>query len=66
MKRAIRLIVLAAALILSWNAIVQADGSCESMHLKSCPFNGIESPCTYADGSPGLCTCVHRRWDCLL
>jgi hypothetical protein len=65
-RRAIRLVILAVVLIFASRISLRADGSCEAMHLKSCPFNGIQSPCTYADGSPGSCTCFRGRWDCLL
>ena len=58
--------VLALTLALGGSRTASAGGTCESMHLTRCTWNGLQSPCTYADGSPGSCTCVSHRWDCLL
>lgn len=63
---AVLTVVLTLACWLGQNRTAHADGTCESMQGKPCPFRGLESPCVYADGiSVGLCTC-YNRWDCLI
>ena len=66
MKRILKLTVLTAALAVTlWPATGATDGTCESIQGKACQPRGLLMPCTFADGSPGLCTCV-GRWDCLV
>jgi len=69
MKRILSFAALTAALTLtcwlSGSRTAMASGTCEQMHLQRCSPRGLESPCYYADGSPGLCTCV-GKWDCML
>jgi hypothetical protein len=56
--------VLVLTMTLGGSRTASATDTCESMHLKRCTWPGLQSPCTYADGSPGLCTCAGNRWDC--
>jgi hypothetical protein len=69
MKKILSFTALTAVLTLtcwmSGSRTALATESCEAMHLKRCSPRGLLAPCTYADGSPGQCTCV-GKWDCLL